>query len=52
MFSNRTEVHSTNSASPAQLVFGHDTTFNFLRETGWDYINKRKDKLSLKNNIQ
>ena len=51
MFSTRTTIHSTNRATPAQLVFGCDAILNVRHEANWAYIKECKDKISLKNNI-
>ena len=52
MFATRTTFHSTNRAKPAQLVFGCNAILNVKHKSDWAYIKKRKDKISLKNNIQ
>ena len=52
MFATRTTVHTTNRATPAQLVFGRDAILNVQHEADWAYIKERKDKLSRKNNHQ
>ena len=51
MFATRATVHSTNRATPMQLVFGRDAILNVKHEADWTYIKKQKDKISLQNNI-
>ncbi len=51
MFATRTTVHSTNRATPSQLVFGRDAILNVRHEADWAYIKERKDKISRKNNV-
>ena len=52
MFVTRSTIHSTNRATPAQLVFGRDAILNVKHETDWAYIKKRKNKITKQNNIQ
>ena len=40
MFATRTTVHTTNRATYAQLVFGHDAILNIKHESNQAYINK------------
>ena len=48
----RTTVHSTNRATPAQLVFAHDAILNILHEANWGKIKEQTEKTSLTNSIQ
>ena len=50
MFATRATIHSTNRATPAQLVFGRDAMLNVQHEANWTYIKERKDTISSKNN--
>ena len=49
-FAMRATVHSTNHASPSQLVFGRDAMLNVNFEANWQYIKERKQKLIQQNN--
>jgi hypothetical protein len=49
-FAMRATVHTTNRASPAQLVFGRDAMLNVNFEANWQYIKERKQKLIHQNN--
>ena len=50
MFATRATVHSTNRATPAQLVFGRDAMLNVQHEANWAYIKERRNKITSKNN--
>jgi hypothetical protein len=43
-------LHSTNKATPSQLVFGRDAILNVSFEANWQYLKERKQKLILHNN--
>ncbi len=49
-FAMRATVHTTNRATPSQLVFGRDAMLNVNFEANWQYIKDRKQKLILQNN--
>jgi len=49
-FAMRSTVHTTNRATPAQLVFGRDAILNVSFEADWQYIKARKQKLIMQNN--
>ena len=49
-FAMRATVHTTNRATPAQLVFGRDAMLNVNFEANWQYIKDRKQKLIQQNN--
>ena len=49
-FAMRATVHSTNRASPSQLVFGRDAMLNVNFEANWQYIKERKQHLIKQNN--
>ena len=51
-FAMRVTVHTTNCASPAQLVFGRDAMLNVNVDANWQYIKERKQKLICQNNKQ
>ena len=43
-------VHTTNRATPMQLVFGRDALLNISFEADWQYIKERKQRRILQNN--
>ena len=45
-------VHTTNRATPMQLVFGRDALLNVSFEADWQYIKERKQRRILQNNKQ
>ena len=49
-FAMRSTVHTTNQASPCQLVFGRDAMLNVNFEANWQCIKARKQKLIVQNN--
>jgi hypothetical protein len=49
-FAMRATVHTTNQASPMQLVFGRDAILNVSFQADWQYIKERKQKLIVQNN--
>jgi ribosomal protein L21E len=49
-FAMRATVHSTNRASPSQLVFGRDAMLNVNFDANWQYIKERKQHLIKQNN--
>ncbi len=49
-FAMRSTVHTTNRATPAQLVFGRDAMLNVSFEADWQFIKERKQKLIRQNN--
>lgn len=49
-FAMRSTVHTTNRATPAQLVFGRDAMHNVNFEADWQYIKERKQRLIRQNN--
>jgi len=49
-FAMRATVHTTNRASPSQLVFGRDAMLNVNFEANWQYIKQRKQRLIQQNN--
>jgi hypothetical protein len=49
-FAMRATVHTTNRASPSQLVFGRDAMLNVNFEANWQYLKERKQKLIHHNN--
>src|SRR5512145_1201594 len=51
-FAMRATVHTTNRASPAQLLFGRDAMLNVNFEANWQYIKEQKQKLICQNNKQ
>jgi hypothetical protein len=50
MFAIRATYHTTNQATPAQLVFGRDAILNTTFEANWQYIRERKQKIINENN--
>ena len=46
----RSVVHTTNRATPTQLVFGRDAILNVSFEANWQYIKERKQNLIVQNN--
>ena len=50
MFAIRSTVHTTNMATPTQLVFGRDSMLNVIHEANWRYIKERKQKFININN--
>ena len=49
-FGMRATVHTTNRATPAQLVFGRDAIHNVNFIADWQYIKERKQSLIVQNN--
>ena len=49
-FAMRSTVHTTNRATPAQLVFGRDAIHNVRFEADWNYIKTRKQRVIKQNN--
>jgi hypothetical protein len=49
-FAIRSTVHTTNMATPMQLVFGRDAVLNVLHEANWRYIKERKQQFINYNN--
>ena len=49
-FAMRSTVHTTNRATPSQLVFGRDAMLNVNFEADWQYIKERKQRLIVQNN--
>ena len=49
-FAMRSTVHTTNRATPAQLVFNRDAIHNVRFEADWQYIRQRKQRVILQNN--
>ena len=47
----RSTHHTTNKASPGQLVFGRDMIFNTPYHADWDEIAKNKQKIINKSNV-
>jgi hypothetical protein len=50
MFAMRATVHTTNQATPMQLVFGRDALMNIKFKADWKYIKQRKQEIIMKNN--
>lgn len=46
----RSTWHTTNQASPGQLVFGRDMALNIKHVADWNYIQQRKQKVAADNN--
>jgi cell division protein FtsN len=46
----RTTIHTTNHASPTQLVFGRDHFLNVNFEADWQYIQHCKQRMIVQNN--
>ena len=46
----RSTVHTTNRATPTQLVFGRDALLNVSFEADWQYLKDQKQKRILHNN--
>ena len=46
----RSTVHTTNRATPTQLVFGRDALLNVSFEANWQYLKDQKQKRILHNN--
>ena len=46
----RSTVHTTNRATPTQLVFGRDALLNVAFEADWQYLKDQKQKRILHNN--
>ena len=44
MFAVRTTAHTAPQATPAQLVFGHDTVVNTPFEANWEPIKRRRQE--------
>jgi len=51
-FAMRSTVHTTNRATPTQLVFGRDAITNTLFKADWQYIADRKRHRILQNNTK
>ena len=49
-FAMRASVHTTNEATPSQLVFGRDAILNVNFKADWEYIRLRKQHLINQNN--
>ena len=49
-FAMNSTVHTTNRATPSQLVFGRDAMLNVSFKANWQYIKDRKQKLIRQNN--
>ena len=49
-FTMRSTVHTTNRATPAQLVFNHDVIHNVGFEVDWQYIRQRRQCVVMQNN--
>jgi hypothetical protein len=49
-FAMRTTVHTTNRATPSQLVFGRDAIHNTVFKADWQYIADRKRHRIIQNN--
>ena len=52
MFAMRATVHTTNQATPMQLVFGRDALMNIRFKADWKYIKQRKQEIIAKNNAR
>ena len=50
MFAMQATVHTTNQATPMQLVFGRDALMNIKFKADWKYIKQRKQEIIKKNN--
>jgi hypothetical protein len=51
-FGMNSTVHTTNRATPAQLVFGRDAITNTTFIADWQYIKERKQRLIHQNNVR
>ncbi|MFM7543288.1 MAG: RNase H-like domain-containing protein [Ignavibacteria bacterium] len=51
-FAVRATVHTTNRATPAQLVFGRDAILQVQHIADWEYITKRKQQMINANNAR
>ena len=51
-FGIRSTIHTTMRATPMQLVFGRDSILNVQHLADWKYIQSRKQKMIIKNNIR
>ena len=51
-FGIRSTIHTTMRATPMQLVFGRDSILNVQHLADWKYIQSRKQKMIVKNNIR
>ena len=49
-FAMRTIVHTTEWATPMQLVFGRDAILNVRFQADWHYLNARRQRMILHNN--
>ena len=49
-FAMNATVHTTNRATPSQLVFGRDAMLNATFEADWQFIKARKQRLIKQNN--
>ena len=52
MFATRATIHTTNQATPSQLVFGRDAILNTKFEADWNIIRQRKQEMIAKNNTR
>ena len=52
MFAVRATYHTTNQATPSQLVFGHDAIMNTKFVVDWKYICHWKQQLIQQNNCR
>jgi protein associated with RNAse G/E len=50
MFATRATYHTTNQATPAQLVFGRDAILNIKFDANWKLIRERKQRVINANN--
>jgi hypothetical protein len=50
MFATRATYHTTNQATPAQLVFGRDAILNTTFDANWKLIRERKQRIIEENN--
>ena len=46
----RSTWHTTNQATPGQLVFGRDMALNIKHVANWNYIQQRKQRVAADNN--
>jgi transposase InsO family protein len=51
-FAVRATVHTTNRATPAQLIFGRDAIFQVQHIADWQYIKQRKQQMINANNAR
>ena len=52
MFALRATYHTTNQATPMQLVFGRDAIMNTTFQADWEHIRQRKQAMIHKNNTR